>query len=334
MSDKIEGMMSLEGLIEGPLPPFPDAPEKLQKWAQGFAGGAVRISLQVDGAHFSALPSNAPVRVKDVVKDDGEPSHAVADSLADLLRLFPPLERGQVFSTLRSIEYRPKLEVQTVYAVGPDGRAVTRQQSVPCETVTPEEPVSRKEMIKQGLIGLVVAVAILGISSFFVDYRAIWRRLTARVEPTTVAVELGTFEPYFKVNVTGLDRRDGTLQLEVTRTKAYPRNEAAFDTLFDAPPEFLLPAPPATMPATGSMPATTTKPAGVPMSLVRRRVAVESLAKGFVVLEFRDKDGQLIGQAGLRVTDLEQHEVLKAEVPAPVVDKRAVAPAKVTVVPG
>src|SRR5438105_5757990 len=105
MSDKIEGNMSLEGLIEGPMPPFPDAQAKMEKWAEGFAGGAVRVNLQIDGAHFSALPANAPVYVKDVAKDGSEPSHAVADSLADLLRLFPPLDRGQVFSTLPSNDY-------------------------------------------------------------------------------------------------------------------------------------------------------------------------------------------------------------------------------------
>jgi len=349
MSEKIEGTMSLEGLIEGPMPPFPDAQAKMEKWAEGFAGGAVRVNLQVDGTHFSAMPANAPVHVKNLAKDGGEPSHAIADSLADLLRLFPPLERGQVFSTLRSIEYRPKLQVQTVYAVGPDGRAATRQQTVPCDTVAAEEPLSRKEIIKQGVIGLIAAAAILGISSIWVDYRGIWRRMTARVEPTTVAVELATFEPYFKINVTGLDRRSGTLELDIIRTRNYPRQEAEFDALYNTPPEVLLPAPPSTAPATAASATTSTAPAAtapataasmpaasmptLPASLLRRRVAIESLAKGLVVLEFRDQSGNVLGQTALRIADLQQYDVVKTRVAAPIIDGRAVAPARIIVLP-
>jgi hypothetical protein len=333
MSDKIEGTMNLEGLIEGPMPPFPDAQAKLEKWAEGFAGGAVRVSVQVDGAHFSALPSNAPVRVSALAKAGEEPAHVVADALADLLRYFPPLERGQVFSTLRSVEYRPGQEVQTVYAVGPDGRAATRQQVVACQTVSAQEPVSRREMLKQGLIGLGVAVVVLAISSYWVDYRGIWRRMTARVEPTAVTVDMGTFGPYLQVKVTGLDRRDGTLEVELARGKNYPRTEAAWDTLYGSPPEVLLPT--ATGPAStaaGSAPAATA-PAGMPASLLRRRLALASLAKGVVVLEFRDSKGQLLGQTLLRVADLQLNEKVNGAVPAPVVDKRAVAPATVRVLP-
>ena len=347
MSEKIEGTISLEGLVEGPLPPFPDAQQKLEKWASGFAGGRVRISLQVDGGHFSALPSNEPVAVKGLAKEGGEPAQVVADSLADLLRFFPPLERARVFSTLRSVEYRHGQEVQTLFAVGPDGRAVTRQQSVACATVKPAEPVSGREALKRGLVGLVVAAAILALSAIWVPYPAIWRQLTARVEPVKVSVETGSFAPYFRAEVAGLDRRDGTLKLKLTRTAAYPRDEAALDALYADPPATPVQtasavaataAAPATKPATATAPAsaasTATAPAPAqPMSLVRRRLAVEALAKGSVWLEFRDQNGAIIGGAALRIEPLQRVESLEAAVPAPVVDRQTVAPSRIEVLP-
>ncbi len=344
MSEKIEGTMHLEGLIEGQLPPFPDARDKLEKWARNFTGGVVRISLQVEGPHFSAMPSNEPVAVKDLARDGTEPANTVADGLADLLRLFPPLERGQVFSTLRSVEYRAKLEVQTIYAVGPDGRAATRQQTVPCATVKPAEPISRGEMLKRGGLGLLAAVVILAISSLFVDYPGLWRRLTARVEPVQTAVELGNFSPYFRMEVVGLDLRNGMLLLKLTRTGMYPREEAALDALYANPPAPPAPPEPVTKPAS-TMPAATTAPtttatasapatkAAQPPSLVRRRLAVESLAKGGVWLEFHDQNGRLIGGASVRLDGLERAETIEAAVPAPVVDRQTVAPARIDVLP-
>jgi hypothetical protein len=347
MSEKIEGTMRLEGLIEGTLPPFPDAREKLEKWAAGFAGGVIRISLQVDGSHFSALPNNAPFQVRDLSKDGTEPSNRIADGLSDLLRYFPPLERSQVFSTIRSIEYRPKQEVQTVYAVGPDGRAVTRQQTVPTETVKQAEPVSGREALRRGIMGLLLAAAVLGISTFFIDYRALWNQLTARVEPVKTTVDAGSFSPYFTIEVTGLDLRDGTLKLKVVRTARYPTDEGSLDALYADPPAPVVRSAPATTSTSpASSPATATAAATAatatasapakaaePLSLVRRRLAVDSLGKGTVWLDYRDKDGRLIGGAALRVEALEKFAVLETAVPAPTMNRQPIAPASITVLP-
>jgi hypothetical protein len=157
-----------------------------------------------------------------------------------------------------------------------------------------------------------------------------------------VNVDAGSFSPYFRAEVAGLDRRNGTLALKLTRTAAFPRDEAALDALYADPP---MPAAQAagTSPATATAPATKTTAAPAtatapavppqPMSLVRRRLAVEALAKGFVWLEFRDQGGNVIGGAPLRVDLLQRVESLDAAVPAPIVDRQAVAPARIDVLP-
>jgi hypothetical protein len=345
MSEKIEGTIVLEGLVEGPLPPFPDAQAKLERWAQGFAGGAVRVNLQIEGGHFSAMPSNDPQRVQALTKQAGgsagdaeiDPAQVVADSLAELLRFFPPPDRAQVFSTIRSMEYRPNLEVQTLYAVSPDGRTATRQQRVPCKTVSAEMPVDPRDMAKRGLLGFLVALVILLGSSYFVDYPGLWRRLTASVEPVKTTVHAGLFSPYLRMDVTGLDRRTGMLKIHLSRLPPYPTSEEAFDALFANPPEPM--APPATTTAPESAPATgataaASAPAALPSaSLLRRRMAVESLAKGTIRLEFRDASGHVMGRAILVVGNLQHAAAQDAEVPAPANDKQLLVPASVELLP-
>ena len=250
MSEKIEGTIVLEGLVEGPVPPFPDAQEKLERWTQEC--GRMEMKLQMDGGHFSVMPTNKAMPAASLGEDV---SMAVADSLSELLRMFPPLERRQVFSTLRSVEWRRKLEVRTIYAVGPDGRIATQQERSPCDTVAPPQPLSPKEMLIRGGIGLLVAAAILGISALFIDYPKQWRRMTASVEPATVVVQPGAFAPFLKVEVTGLDRRNGVLLVTLSRGAAYPLSDAELDALYEHPPDMVTSTAPAATAATASRPA-------------------------------------------------------------------------------
>jgi hypothetical protein len=328
MSIKVEGTIILEGLIEGPMPPFPDAREKLDRWARQVAGGAVLFSVQVEAGHFSALPSNEPLPVKALLQSENagsDPSNVIADALSDLLRILPPPARSQVFSTLRTMEYRPSQEVQTLYAIGPDGRAVTRQQTVPAKTLAAEQPIHPRELVKRGGLGLLIAIVVLLVSSFFVDYRGLWRRFTGSVQPATVHVNAGTFAPYFQLQITGFDRRNGTLLVKLTRTPRYPQNEPGFDTLYADPS---VPAP--------TTPATSTAPAAAPApgpSLLRRRLAVESLVKGLVRIDMFDRDNHLLARATLDVTPLESHEELLTQIPVPSLDNQYITPDHLQLLP-
>ncbi len=354
MTEKLEGTIILEGLIEGPMPPFPDARQKIESWARSVAGGSIPFSVQIDTGHFSVLPGNDPVAVQALFpgRTPGQPmpdpSVVVADALSDLLRFFPPLERGQIFSTLRSMEFRPNLEVQTLYAVGPDGRAATRQQSVPAITIAAEAPISREEILKRGGLGLGVALVILLASTLVVPYRDLWRKFTATTEPAKISVDTGPFSPYFQAQITGIDRASGLLLITFTRTAAFPQNEAAFDTLYADPPA----APPdaanapATAPVTAPAPAPATAPASGPSataaslpaapeppSLLRRRLAIESLAKGVIRIEFRDSDGHLLDEDLVHISSLAGQAKFETRIPAPIRDKSPLLPASATVLP-
>ena len=103
MSDKVEGTVVLDGLLEGKLPPTPDAADRLREWIRDVRSLGVRFSLDIEGGAFSILPENRPISVSAF----GEaPADAIVNALNQLLKVFPVGQRGQLFSTLRSVEYR------------------------------------------------------------------------------------------------------------------------------------------------------------------------------------------------------------------------------------
>jgi len=64
MSDKTEGTIVLDGLIEGRLPDDPSIEDKLEQWLEFVGQLGLRFNLEVTGSSFSLLPDSTPVRAK------------------------------------------------------------------------------------------------------------------------------------------------------------------------------------------------------------------------------------------------------------------------------
>ena len=77
------------------------------------------------------------------------------------MNVLPPLERGSVFSTLRSSEFRKNEEVQSLYVVattaGGKVEVQVQSRSVDAKAVAPPQPISVKEKVKLAVMGLVFA---------------------------------------------------------------------------------------------------------------------------------------------------------------------------------
>ena len=132
--EKIEGTLVLDGLIEGRTSRLADAAGELRRWTASARLMGLTFNLQTDGASFSMLPDNAPVAAARLGED---PAARIAELLDELVRIFPAPERREILSTLRSAHYLPGREVQTLYAVGPDGAAQTQQRTVDAATTRP-----------------------------------------------------------------------------------------------------------------------------------------------------------------------------------------------------
>ena len=285
MNKRIEGTIVLDGLIEGRLPALPGAELKLREWVDFARRANLHLQLEIDGGRFSILADNA---VRWSASIGPEPVEVIASALHEMLKVFPPAERGRVGSSLRSIEYRKGQEVQTLYAIRPDGTVEPQQRRLDVHTTAPRPPMSQRERLLTWLVGVLVILAAFGVSAIFVDYHEMWQRLRNQATPLSadaVAVDSTAFELYFTVE----SRRIGTdgASLVLTLRRKLPLTSESLSAV------------------------AATQPAGD----LQNRLALEAVARGYVRAELFTADGRFLGAAPVRIAPLRQHETADIAIP-------------------
>jgi hypothetical protein len=283
---KLEGTLRLDGLIEGRLPKDPGGEAALREWVAFASSLYLRFGLEIDGNSFGLLADNAPVHVADLGRP---PADLIADALRQLLKVFRPEERSDVFSTLRGIEYRPGLEVQLLFLVAPDGTVSVREEATPAATVAPREPLTRREKIRLAAIGLGVALALFGLSALFVDYGALWSNIVTAVRPfdtDAVQVDATTFKKYITVTKKEPARGNRAMLVTLQRRVAFPRTDEDIQKRLDSN--------------------------GIALT---ERLALEALARGYVRCEYFDKDGKFVAHTDHRVRGLRNEATVTLRIP-------------------
>ncbi len=295
MSDKVEGTLTLDGLLEGRIPAPPDAEEKIRKWAR-FARNDMKLDfhLEVDGDRFNLLAGRGAVDASHLRPD---PAEKIADLLDQLLKTFPPDDRLAVTSTVRSIEIRKGEEVQTLYAVGSDGAIDYRSRTVEADTVAPPEPLTPRERLRLSAGGVAVALLLLIGVAAAIHFTTGWGWLADKVTPVSadnLEVDQAAFAPYFTVDKREVVRRNGRLMLvlNVKLSANFPHGSADCERLLAA--------------------AATQPDAGLPA-----RLTVEALARGYVRAEFFGNEGKFLGHAEVRTSHLPAAEADKAVLTIP-----------------
>ena len=274
VSEKIEGTLLLDGMIQGRTNRPEQVETMLRSWVRAAHEQGLPFSLEMEGASFSILAGNQPFEAAALGKD---PAAAICRNLSDLVRDLIPPERAELLSTIRSVEYGRNCEIQTIYSVDPTGSVDSHQRTVSTQTVAPPQKMSRRDMVKQALLGLLVAAALLGISSLFVDYHKFFSKFVDSVtpfDPQKVAVNADAFAPYFTVKDRQADTSHRAFALTIQRTDAFPKDDADADRLFQKAPT------------------------------LASRLAVEALARGYVRVEYFGKDNKIIASDMIRVADL------------------------------
>lgn len=288
MSDRVEGTMVLDGLIEGDPPSLPDIRDRLEEWVARAQGLGLPFSVEFDGGRFSILADNRPILISSL-QGRHEPSDAVAAALGTLLELFPPPERHRIFCTLRSIEYRRNLEVQSVYGIAADGTVNSRQHIVETDTTAPQKPMTRKAQAKLVGLGVLVALALFGLSALFVDYGDLWKDLTQStrlMNPNHITVETGPFAEFFTVEERRFRNNPRGLVLSLRRTDAFPTDDAeAGERIASAGDDTMA------------------------------RLAAEAIARGYLRGELFAADGDYLGTALLRIRELRERKQADCDLP-------------------
>jgi len=276
VSEKVEGTIGLDGLIEGQLPPeIDDFEDRLRDWVRLLAKLGVKVELEVDGSSFNLLAS--PHRVA-VSRLGGPPAEQIGQAVEQLAQAFPDVAASQVFSTLRSVEYRPGEEVQTVYVIRPDGTVETPQRSVEAKTSPPPRPPTGRERLRVFLGGLALIAIVFGVSSLFVDYGSLFRSLWHRVVPIdaeALEVDDSRFAEYFRIAKRQRGTQSKFVRLTLVATPRYPTSLAAFEAAYAEP--------------------------GLSF---HRRLTLDALARGYVTVEIFDGDGRYLGSRRLRIRAL------------------------------
>jgi hypothetical protein len=287
MSEKIEGAMALDGMIQGRTNRPEQVEGMLRSWVKAAHEQGLPFSLEMEGASFSVLAGNEPFEAQSLGKD---PAAAICRSLAELVRDLIPPERAELLSTIRSVEYGRNCEIQTIYAIDPSGGVESHQRTVKTQTVAPPQKMSRRDMVKQGLLGLLVAGALLGISSLFVDYHKFFSRFIDSVTPfdaQKVAVNGDAFAPYFTLKDKQADTSHHALAITIQRTDAFPTNDADADRLAQK------------------------------ASTLSARLAVEALARGYLRVDYFGKDNKFLYSEMVRVAELRTDPQMVLMLPLP-----------------
>lgn len=288
MNGKTEGTLVLDGLLEGKSRDLSGLTARLREWISASTSLGLRFNLDIDGNSFSILADNKPIQTDNLAPEAAE---KIAAALDELLKVFSPDERRQILSTLRSIEYRKDTEIQTAYAVGPDGKIHTRERVVDAQTTPPPRQLTRKEKIRVVITGIVIALLAFLASSVFVDYRALIGNVIETVTPLDaedIKVETGSFKKYFTVEDKTIGPGSKAVILTLKRTKAFPLKDSDIKQLFaDA------------------------------KDSVSERLTVEAMARGYVRCEFFDKKDNFMGFIDKRISPLRKTETIKLVLPVP-----------------
>lgn len=265
-SGRIEGTFYLDGLLEGPL--FSADDENLiSAFVKQAKAAGLKFHAAVDAGRFSLLADTQPVEIR----PGGESADArVVKCLNDFLKDYSPEECMKLMSTLRSVEYIPGHEIQTIYGIKPDATAAVEQRTVRADTIAPAQPIDWRCRLRLIAVVAVILCAAIGVSSFFVPYRDMARRLIEKARPFKIEdlkVDAGAYGEFFRVEVMELDRGNGTIRILCTASETYPATEDALNELW--------------------------KSSGDSLS---RRLAVEAVMRNCVRCEFFDRDGDFRGQ--------------------------------------
>ena len=285
MQEKIEGTITLDGLVEGRFTGDDEVEERLRQWVSFVGELGLRFNLDVSGNAFSLLPDNRPVPTAKLGPD---PDQALRQALEQLIAALPAEDRPRVFSTLRSAEVRKGQEVQSLYAAAPDGSVQVESRSVEVKTIAPPQPVSTKQRVKLGLIGLLLAAVMIGIAFLFPPVREKFAEFIGAIGPVTASdltVDAAAYEPYFTVTVKEATRAYVVLVLK--RTADYPKDAAGLDAAHAA------------------------------ADTLAKKLAVEALARGYVRIELFNDEGKWYHGGEVRIVPLKDAETMELRIGLP-----------------
>jgi len=278
-NQKTVGTFKLDGIIEGPMPPAESAP-KIEAWLAAARQKGLSFSADQSTGQFSLMAENRVYKTQDFAQPGGL-GEFLSQIFEQLLETYPMQMRMSLFSTLRSMEFRPGTEVQTVYAVAPPGSIQSQERVVEAKTVAPPVELSSKGKIKIAVIGLLVALVIGFVATklFKPQIEDAAGNLT-KLKVDNVDVQMAGFKDFITIEKVEIDKKKGGMTVKVIRGSRWDE-------------------------------AVNAKPGDVEDWEVA--LAAQCIRRGYVRCEVFDKDKKYIGTTELRIHDLMKEESAKGQ---------------------
>jgi hypothetical protein len=297
--EKVEGTLILDGLIEGAPPSLPEVEDDVYDWAHRVKQLGFPLSLVIEGNSLSLLAEKRPLLITELPGGAASPGEAIEAALNSLLEIFSPQERTALMSTIRSTEFRPGTEVQTIYAISPDGTIDTRQRIIDVETTPPPEQLSRGQIIRMSVFGGAVALVLLALTAGVIHLVSpeFWPNLFNRVKPLDteeLQIDVEAYAPYFTIE--GVETKGRHLAIRLKRNQAFPTTHAqrvALNETARISPDY------------------------------RQRLAADAVLRGYVTVEIFSPAGKYLSTHSVRIAGLADAEVLELFLPLPKEDRPA-----------
>lgn len=175
-SKPIAGTYVLSGILQGKVATSPDL---LDIWSKEASKKGLPFSLRIDANDFSILPTEtaqSTIRLEGKLLQD-----VVSDNIESLITLFDEPEKAQIFSTLRSEEFRFGKSEQSLYKILNDGTVDTESRIVEVDTEEPPLELTTKGKLKLLLMALGVLAAVVLISMPFINYGEMFKEAKDKV---------------------------------------------------------------------------------------------------------------------------------------------------------
>ena len=229
---KLEGTFHLDGLVEGAI--FSEDNEQfIRSFVQHASAAGVKFHLSIDGGRFSLLADTAPIELP---AQAPSAQVVISDALEVLLQNYAPEEIPRLMSTLRSIEYIPGHEIQSLYGIHPRGKISVEQRRIKVPTITPAAPPDWRYRIKEAGILAAVLCVLFGISAFFVPYRDIVRNFVENAKPFRIEQvkidQADSYARFFQVEAILINKKTKTFEIACKCLTDFPKDEQRLNEMW------------------------------------------------------------------------------------------------------
>lgn len=270
----VAGTYRLDGMLQGPAPA---SEQDLRAWTAAAKSAGLHFHLALEGGSFSIVADPAVHRISRLPVSDL--TEHLSTALDNLLELLPDDGASIAFSTVRSEEFLQDRAVQTLYVVRPPGRIAAEQRTVEVQTEAAPPEFNSSSLRRVIPLALILILAGLFISSFFIDYRKLFADAKERVAPLTleeISLDGSALGDYVHAELGGIDKARNSLVFRLKRGAKWDQ-------------------------ALNSTPAESMKD-------WQGFLMCQAIQQRRLRIEFRDKDGVLIGNGELALSALHDKE--------------------------